>query len=448
MGFKDRPWIDRTHFDGERNHMNPYEPDNRQPMTPSTPPDHPAGRKRKVFVALMGLTVIVVAIGVAVFLVFTKPKAGKRHPHQKMNPLVSVIRVRPETHTVTVRVMGSVVPAKELTLKSRVAGEIVRMHPEFTEGGLLHKGEEILRIDDQDYRLIAAQKQSAVADARYALKLEMGRQEIAQREWQLLNGDNPASAEDTELALRKPHLEKAQSDLIAAKAELEAARLQLARTKIRAPFNAIVRSTSVQRGSQVTAQENLATLVNTDAYWIQASVPVNQLQWIDIPDRATSKGSEVEVQYQGGAVRTGRVIKLLSDLEKQGRMARLVIEVADPLSLASPDTEAPAMLIGEYVQVDIQGRNIPDAYRIPREALREGSRVWIVGQDDTLAIRKVHVAWRDTLSVILKQGLQPGEQVVVSDLATPVEGMAVDIDSTDGPQIRPASTPSSNSAEG
>jgi RND family efflux transporter MFP subunit len=428
--------------------MNPYESDPRQPNVSVAPPDHPDGRRRKALVALMSLAVIVTAVGIAVFLIFSKPKTIRRHPHNKMNPLVSVISVRPETHTVTVRVMGTVIPAKELTLKSRVTGEVVRMHPEFTEGGLLQKGDEVLRIDDLDYRLIVAQKQSAVADARYALKLEMGRQEIARREWQLLNGDNPAPAGDSELALRKPHLEKAQSDLIAAEAELEAARLQLARTKIHAPFNAIVRSTLVQQGSQVTPQENIATLVNTDTYWIQASIPVDQLQWIDIPGRAASMGSEVVVRYQDGAVRTGRVIKLLSDLEKQGRMARLVIRIADPLSLTSPEAEAPAMLIGEYVQADIQGRHIPDAYRIPREALRERSRVWVVGKEGTLDIRDVHVVWRDTQSVIVKQGLKSNERVVVSDLATPVEGMAVDIDSADKSLIRPASTPASNSVKG
>jgi RND family efflux transporter MFP subunit len=428
--------------------MNPYQSEPRQPEASLAQPNPPGGRRRKAVVALMSLAVIAAAVGIAVVLVYTRPKAGKRHPHAKMNPLVSVINVRPETHTVTVRVMGTVVPAKELTLKTRVAGEIVRMHPEFAEGGLLQKGEEILRIDDLDYRLVVAQRQSAVADARYALKLEMGRQEIAQREWQLLNGDTPAAAGDAELALRKPHLEKAQSDLIAAEAELEAARLQLARTKIAAPFNAIVRTISVQQGAQVTPQESIATLVNTDTYWVQASIPMDQLQWIDIPGRKASKGSDVVVHYQKGATRTGRVIKLLSDLEKQGRMARLVIRIADPLSLVSPGTQAPAMLIGEYVQADIRGRPVAEAYRIPREALREESRVWIVGKENSLEIRKVHVAWRDTQSVIIKQGLQPGERVVVSDLAAPVKGMAVDIDTIDKPLIRPASTPASNSAKG
>jgi RND family efflux transporter MFP subunit len=428
--------------------MNPYESESRQPDAALDPPDLPGGRRRKAVVALMSLVVIAAAVGIAAVLVFTKPKAAKRHPHQKMNPLVSVITIRPESHTVTVRVMGTVGPAKELTLKSRVAGEIVGMHPEFTKGGLLQKGDEVLRIDDLDYRLVVAQKQSAVTDARYALKLEMGRQEIARREWQLLGGDTPADAGDAELALRKPHLEKAQSDLVAAEAELEAARLQLARTKIEAPFNAIVRDIFVQQGSQVTPQENIATLVNTDTYWVEASIPVDQLQWVDVPGREASLGSDVVVRYQDGAERTGRVIKLLSDLEKQGRMARLVIRIADPLSLSPPDDQTPAMLIGEYVQADIQGRPIAEAYRIPREALRERSRVWVVAKDGTLDIREVQVAWRDTQWVIVKQGLQPDERVVVSDLAAPVKGMAVDIDSRGTPLIRPASTPISNSTKG
>ncbi|MGD9009517.1 MAG: hypothetical protein PVG41_16445, partial [Desulfobacteraceae bacterium] len=167
-----------------------------------------------------------------------------------------------------------------------------------------------------------------------------------------------------------------------------------------------------------------------------------------IPGREASMGAEAVVRYQNGAVRTGLVIRLLSDLEKQGRMARLIIQIADPLSLASPDTEAPAMLIGEYVQADIRGRPIPDAYRIPREALREHSRVWIVNKEGVLDIRDVLVVWRDTQSVIVNQGLKPDERVVVSDLATPVKGMAVDVDSADKSLIRPASTPASNSAKG
>ena len=405
------------------------------------------GVKRKLLVVLICIGVIGAGILVASYMVRTQPKAGRRPP-AKMKPLVSVMTVQPESQTVIVQAMGTVVPAKELVLKSRVEGEIIELHPEFVEGGQLRKGEQILQIDELDYRLIVSQRQGAVADARYSLTLELGRQDIARREWSLLNGDNPAPEADAELALRKPHLEKAESDLTAAEAELQAAKLQLARTKLTAPFNAVVRSTHVQKGSQVAVQESLATLVNTDEYWVQVAVPIDQLRWIQISKLDQQAGADAEVLYHGGSKRSGSVIKMLSDLEKQGRMARLVISVTDPLGLQNPAAGHPAMLIGEYVKVLIQGRQIDEAYRIPRSALRDDSSVWVVGQDGKLQIRSVTVVWRDTLTVLLQQGLQPGERIIVSDMATPVDGMMVEVEN--GPQrnIKPASTTPNESEKG
>jgi multidrug efflux pump subunit AcrA (membrane-fusion protein) len=176
-----------------------------------------------------------------------------------------------------------------------------------------------------------------VTDAEYNLKLELGHQEVAKREWMLLNGGKPAKSSDVDLALRKPHLDKAKADLEAAKAELKQANLNLARTRIRAPFNAIVRTHNVEMGSQVSIQDPLAELVCTDEYWIKVSIPVDRLKWISTPRNATESGSAVRIYYRNGFERTGTVIKLFGDLETEGRMARILVSVEDPLSLESPD---------------------------------------------------------------------------------------------------------------
>jgi len=418
-------------------------------LPPSTDPaavDRSPAKTRMLTVLLCLMLIAAGAIG-AVTLIRTAPKAQKRPP-QKMAPLVSVQKVYPEPQKVIIQVMGSVVPERDLTLKSRVAGEVVHAHPEFTVGGIIRQGELILQIDDLDYQLLVAQKQREVADARYALKLELARQDIAQHEWTLLDGNHSIPEDDAELALRKPHLEKAQSDLAGAQAELKAAELQLERTRIYAPFNAIVRSTLVEKGSQVAAQETLATLAGTDEYWVQASVPVDRLQQIQIPDRRHQSGARARIIYHGGAVRAGRVVKLLSDLEAEGRMARLVISAKDPLGLNRPADGLPAMLIGEYVRVEIQGRPIDSAFRIPRTALRDNTHVWVAGKQDRLEIREVRTIWRDAQSVLLEEGLQPGDRVVISDLATPVPGMDLKIENSDRPPIKPPAAEDSRSVEG
>ncbi len=416
--------------------------ENKQENSPAIsapdPSDQTPGGKRKWAIVLVCLAVVAAGALVAFVLVASAPKA-KRRPPAKITPLVRVQKVYPQPQTVVIQAMGTVVPARELNFKSRVAGEIVSLHPEFTQGGIVHQGETLAQIDPVDYRLLVAQKQSAVADASYNLKLELGRQEVARREWTLLNGDNATQEADAELALRKPHLEKARSELVAAEAELAAAKLQLARTQIKAPFNAVVRDTHVERGSQVAAQESLATLAGVDQYWVKVAVPVHRLPWVAIPGNHAQIGAPVEVTYQGGATRKGRVVKLLSDLESEGRMARLIIAVEDPLGLKAPDASKPALLIGEYVRVAIQGRQIESAYRIPREALRDNTHVWVADQQNKLAIRSVETLWRDTRTVLLQQGLQPGDRVIVSDLATPVDGMDLQVENKDAESIKPAS---------
>ncbi len=403
--------------------------------------------RTRIFVFLICLAVVAAGVIGAVVLIKTAPKAQKRPP-RKMAPLVNVHKVFPDPQMVVVQAMGSVVPEQDLTLKSRVAGEVVHVHPEFTQGGIVRKGELLVRIDDLDYQLLVAQKQRAVAEADYALKLELGRQDIARHEWDLLYGDQSAAPADADLALRKPHLAKARADLAGARAELKTAQLQLERTRIYAPFNAVVRSTMVEKGSQVAAQETLASLAGTDEYRVETSVPVDRLQWIDVADSRKKSGAQAKIVYHGGAQRQGRVLKLLSDLESEGRMARLVIAVKDPLSLDRPGKGLPAMLIGEYVRVQIQGKQIDNAYRIPRTALRDNARVWVADQDDKLEIRQVRTVWRDADTVVLEQGLQPGDRVVVSDLAAPVPGMDLKVEESAAPPMIPAASDEQQAVKG
>lgn len=406
-----------------------------------------AGKKRILITTISCILVIAVSVVSAIVLTASAPKAHKRPP-EKITPRVRIQEAYAQTQAVIINAMGTVVPAKEMILKSRVAGEILALHPEFTQGGIVRKGDLIVQIDSVDYELMVAQKQSAVTNATYNLKLELGHQDVARREWALLNGDNPASESDSELALRIPQLDKARSDLVAAKAELESVRLQLARTRIKAPFNAIIRDTRVEQGSQVAAMESLATLAGIDEYWVQVSVPVDRLSWIAIPNHHARSGAQVKVTYQGGATRSGRVLKLLSDLEDKGRMARLIIAVKDPLGLEEPSPSRPALLIGEYVRVAIEGRPIESAYRIPREALRDNTHIWIVNPESKLEIRPVETLWRDTRTVVLQQGLRPGDQVVISDLATPVNGMNLQVEKNESESVQPASTASELPGEG
>lgn len=383
-------------------------------------------RRRLLLNIGLSLAVIVAAIIGAAYITKTAPKA-RRRPPAKIAPLVEVAQIQPGIHNVAVQAMGTVVPAKEIVLESRVSGEIVALHPQFTVGGFLEKGSEVLHIDPLDYELAVTLAQARVKDSESILKVAEEEAAAAIEEWRLLYKNNPQNAEIPALVAKEPQLEAARAKLAAEKADLQKAKLDLARTRIKAPFNAIVRNKFVDIGSQVSGQEQLAELIGTDVYWIQASIPVDRLNWITIPRQSTETGSSVRIFHRNAYEHNGTVIKLLGDLEQEGRMARVLIEVRDPLGLRRKEKAQLPLLIGEYVRLEISGRQLDNVYRIPRTALRDSNRIWVASSQDTLKIREVDILWRDSETVLFRDGLRPGDRLIVSELSTPVDGMAVQI---------------------
>jgi RND family efflux transporter MFP subunit len=390
-------------------------------------PKDSSGRLTLIFKIILPLIIILTGIAAASYLKKTGP-TSERRPPVTLAPVVQVIELFPGNHLAMINAMGTIIPTRNVELKSRVSGEIIDIHPEFIQGGFLKAGTKIVQIDPVDYKLALIQREKALADAVYEYKLELGRQEVARREWELLGLEKEASAREIELALRKPHLEKAQAAITAAEAEVKKAQLDLSRTEITTPFNAIVRTRHVNVGSQVTEQQTLADLVGTDTYWIQASIPVERLSWIKIPHRQGDQGSTAHILYARRFKKTGKVVRLLGDLSDEGRMARILIEVNDPLGLELEKDRQPPLLIGDYVQVRIEGNILENVFQIPRTALRDNAFIWVMNEHSDLEIKEVTPVWREIDTVLIDGGIKPGELLVVTDLSAPVEGMPLQLE--------------------
>ena len=421
---------------------------------------------------IVGLLLVVAVLagggGISYYWITHKPTA-KRRPPQGQAALVEVSRVLPKKQTVVVDAMGTVIPARSIQLAARVAGQVINVSPEFAPGGRFKAGEIMARIDPKDYELAIRRQKTEVARnqalveqrsgevlqrisdvtrAESTLALEMGQQAVAKREYELLG--STVVADDRELVLRQPQLRTAKAACDAAKAArrsaegtskaaeaarsaamvaLETAELDLARTAIKTPFNAMVQSRNVDLGAQVAVGTPLASLVDTDEYWVQVSVPLGQLKWIHIPGVNGTTASTVRVYHEAslgvGAFRTGEVVRMMTDLEPQGRMARLLVAVKDPLELKAPTTHHRPLILGVYVRVEIDGPELPGVIRIARTALRDGDRVWVMRANCTLDIRKLKIVWGGSDHVYVTGGIDEGDLLVTSDLAAPVQGMAL-----------------------
>jgi len=379
------------------------------------------------------VVVVGLATAFAAQLVRSKPKPS-RAERPISAPLVEVMEVTTAQVTLSLDAMGAVRPARVLIVQPQVSGAIVDHHPALVPGGLIHEGDGLVTIDERDYQLAIDRQQAQVARARLDLRVESGRQTIASREWETLSEELTSSVQaDEQLARREPQVQAARAGVQSARGAVRTAQLNLDRTRIFAPFNAVVREEGVEVGQVVGPGYRLATLVGTDAAWVEVSVPVDALARLVVPGHNAGQdapGSATTVTQKTASgttiVREGRVVRMLRDLDPLGRMARVIVEISDPMDLTrEPSERRLPLLVGAFVAVQIQGSVLSDVVAIPREALRDGDVVWVSTSDGTLAIRTVAIAWRERTRVLVDSGLQEGDRVILSPLAAPVSGMTV-----------------------
>ncbi len=379
--------------------------------------------------ARVGLVVLVLAVSVAAALgiIRSRPQAVQVPPDDS-GVLVEVAEVRRLPRRIDVEAQGTVVPAQRVVVQPQVSGRIDVAAANLAPGTILREGDLIFAIEDADFKLAVARATAAVAEAAAQLQLEQGRGRVAEREWELFQDELDAEQKAASLALREPQLRSRLSAVQTARANLARARLDMERTVVRSPFNAVVLSESIEVGQIVTPQSQAVTLAGTNAFWVRAAVRTEELDQLRVPGlhgAALGSRAMVRLDPENADVLPGRIVRLLGDLDTAGRMARVLVEVADPLGLESGAGRAGRrglLLLDSYVDLMLEGATVRDLFELPRDWLHEGKNLRMYSEG-RLESRAVEVAWRFEDSVCIDSGLNDGDLVVTSRLATPIEGM-------------------------
>lgn len=372
--------------------------------------------------ALTCLAVLGASAAAIVVINRTEPTAQQVNTKRKSAALVDTVIVTRGTHTPRLSVLGTVQPAQSIALSPRVAGEVIEVAPEFVPGGMAQKGDLLVRIDPTDFENVVSVRESELKQVEASLEIEKGRQSLAKDELELL-GDS-INQSNRALVLREPQFKSIQSQVSAAKVAVARAKLDLQRTQVVAPFDAQILTRSVNVGSQVGSGDELGRLVGIEEYWIMAAVPVRSLRWIQFPSEGQT-GSLVRLKnpdaWGPDAERPARVAKMIGTLDQETRLARVLITVQDPLGRKS---NVPPLILDTLVEVIIDAREIDNVCRLAREHVHEGDTVRIM-QDNKLVIRKAEVVFRDAEYVYIRDGLEDGDEVVTTTLATVADGIGL-----------------------
>ena len=365
--------------------------------------------------------VLCAGIGVFVLLRVNAPEPESQQLAPRPVTVYTHITERADT-TLAVHAQGEVRARTAIELTAQVAGRVTAASNEYTEGGRFSPDTVLLRIEDTDYRLAMREAQATVAAAKLSLQQAHADADVARQQ---LRDITVAS----DLALKKPQIEEAQARLEAARAELEQAQLNLERTSLRLPFTGRVASTSVHVGEYVNVGASLGRVFATDKVQIRLPLNDQQLAALGLPIGFASTDDAPAVKITAElAGRThrwrGELVRIDAAVDSSTRLIYATAEVNEPYGSGRSDTGMP-LAVGLFVDVEIRGRDIRNAMRIPSQGLRPGNRVYVVDSSGLLDVRTAQVEHLTADHAILSSGLRPGERLVVSTLRNPVAGMAL-----------------------
>lgn len=432
----------------------------------------------------VALSLLILSIGVGGYWWMGTPEIPTRPPEEKEAPVVKTAIAQDHKDGIQFMVDGVVVPFRQIEIAAQVSGRIEFKAEQCRTGRAVKKGELLVRIEQSDYQLEVQRLKEEVtqADAMIGeldVELETTDNQIASIREQLLidvrqlerNQDllSRQAASDSEvdsarrtelatrntlqtlldqtmlLARRRLRLESAK---VLGQANLNKAELELTRTEIRSPLDGVVVSENVEQDGYIQAGSTVISLQDTSSLDVTCKLHMRQMHWLwqgpqsgseslgslaeayDFPDTPATVIYELGgnmYEWQGVVDRYDG-----AGIDSQTRMIPCRVHVEDPLSVngdsaRSAGKNPPTLMTGMFVKVRVDARPPIPLVRLPQEAIQPGNAIWTV-EEGKLKRKEISIANSSAEFVVAYQqegGLQAGDAVVVSPLATPIEGLAV-----------------------
>lgn len=391
--------------------------------------------------------VLVLAGAVAVTAALVLNRDPEVHaPVENRAPVVRVEDPERGEHRYRVRSQGVVQPAVEITLSAEVAGRVVAVASGFAVGGFFEAGEALVELDSRDHELALEKARAGLAEAEVRLQREEAEAAAAREEWEAVRGTGAPSA----LVMRLPQLAEARAMVASARAGVRLAELDVERCFLRAPFAGRVREKSVDVGQYVGRAQVVAKLFSVEAVEVRLALPLGDLAFVDMDlgrrgsGAGTGSGPVVRLEALVGrdpGLWKGRIVRTEGEIDARTRMVTAVVRVEDPYGASGKTGDlGPPLAVGLFVTAEIEGRNAGMVWRVNRTAMR-GERLLVVDREDRLRMRSVGLLRMEGDVAILSGGVEEGDRVCLSPLATPVEGMRVEV-------MKPVDAAGENGLEG
>lgn len=361
--------------------------------------------------------------GIALAFAFSTMKTPpEEKPEQDTRPLIATQHVHLDAITLDVKSYGIVKPKDKTELIAQVGGQVISVAGQFVEGAFVKQGDILARIDPNDYEADLIEAQAGLAQASSALEIERAQAHVAKAEWERIKAD-ASDAIASQLYLRKPQLAEKMARYRSAQASVKRANRNLERTYIKAPYNAIINERSISLGSVVNQGSRLGALSAIAVAEVRLPVDDNELQFLS--NGGINANVTFSAQYAGKQTTwQAKIIRSEGVVDQKSRMSYLVAQLATPYA-----NNSQPLRFGSYINATIEGRALDNAIIVPHHLVKN-NKIAILNNNLTLSFKTLNIIREQNGMIIANQGLNEGDQLIISALEYPTEGMAVKIEET------------------
>jgi RND family efflux transporter MFP subunit len=349
-------------------------------------------------------------------------------------PEVEVTEVVEKTVPVYQEYVATMDGMMNATILAQVQGYLIKQN--YQEGSFVKKGTLLFEIDPRPFeaeldvaKAILARHQAVLQTAQATLDRILP-----------LAAANAVSQKDKDDAIGR--VQAAEAEVLAARAEVRKAELDLSFTKITSPLDGIAGAAKAQIGDLVgTPQSQVLTTVST-VNPIKVYVPISEREYLQAVERAKTRKAEVgktqfDLVLTDGSTWPDKGTFAFADrqVDPQTGTIRVAILFPNPENVLRP---------GQYAKVRALVESEKGALMVPQRAVTDLQGIYqvaVVEADNTVKMRNVKIGERFEGFWIIQEGLKPGERVVAEGTQKVREGVKVTPKPYSPEQKKPAATP-------
>jgi multidrug efflux system membrane fusion protein len=338
---------------------------------------------------------------------------------------VSADEVKMEDFEEWVNLSGTVTPLNVVTVRSRVDGELKKVH--FTEGQMVKAGDLLAEIDARPFQVALDQAKGQMA--RDNALLENSRADLARYE-ALLKQDSIARQQvDTQASLVRQYEAALTSD----NAAIASAELQLSYTQILAPITGRVGLRQIDSGNMIRSSDanGLVIITQMDPMGLVCSIPQERVAAVR-KRLAGSAAVSVEAvdKEMNATLAKGRLLTTDNQIDLTSGTLKLKAEL--------PNVDG-ALFPNQFVITRLLVDTQPKATVAPATAIQRGAKgayAYVVNDDATVTLRNVVTGAMHGDRMLIREGLKPGEKVVTQGVDRLRDGAKVEVIPAGGPPSR------------